>query len=63
MKDMLAEFEIGDKEIKNVLFRSLSHFNGPYMLDLRYNDALKALATDNTGNKAGAQKKGMTKEH
>ncbi len=43
IKKMLAEFEKGDPEIKNVLFRSLSNFNGRYMLDLRYNGMLKAL--------------------
>jgi len=41
IKKMLSEFEKNDPEIKGCLFRSLSNYNGDFMLDLNYNSTLK----------------------
>jgi tRNA 2-thiocytidine biosynthesis protein TtcA len=57
VKRMLAEFEKGDREIKNVLLRALSHFQGPRMLDLRYNEPLKSLIAEGKAGDRKARKK------
>jgi tRNA 2-thiocytidine biosynthesis protein TtcA len=40
VKKMLNEFSKDDPGIKGCIFRSLSNYNGEYMLDLRYNNIL-----------------------
>lgn len=43
VKKMLLDFSRDDPQVKGSLLSSLSHFSAPFMLDLRFNEALKGL--------------------